>query len=109
MTEAFKTIAITVLVLLTPFNALALTQEDSLHLVAHVGGSFVLQTGFYGINSRWLGMDPAPAEFLAFMETFSVGLAYKAAQHWPSDTNQSLGYDAIGSATAAICHVTFNF
>jgi hypothetical protein len=87
----------------------AMTQDDLMHMSAHTGVSFALQTGFYGINSRWLGMDNEAAQVVGFLETMAVGWVYKDLQGFPSDTGRAMGFNALGAGSAILTQVTFRF
>lgn len=102
-----KIIALLLLISL-PAQA-AVDRDELMHFTAHAGASFALQTGFYGVNKKWLGMDPVPAEMLAAVFTLGVGLAYKSSENYPSNTGRAMLYNSLGVGTAIVTHVTFKF
>jgi hypothetical protein len=83
--------------------------EQEVHLAAHVGTSFALQTVFYGINEKALEMPKANVQALAFIETMAVGLTYKASESYPEGTARSMSENAIGALLAVGVCYTFEF
>ncbi len=82
---------------------------DDVHFAAHVGTAFALQTGFYGVNEKWIGLSKRDAELLAFAEMMAVGFLYKRNEGLPRGTWTSVGENAVGGVLAIGVHVTFGF
>jgi hypothetical protein len=96
------------LLLNTP--AYALSNDELLHLSAHVGASYLLQTSFYGVNNRWLKLNKVDSEVLALATTLAIGLAYKLSEGANADsTSRAMKQNILGSALAVVTHITFNF
>lgn len=86
------------------------SHEALVHLTAHAGASFALQTAFYGANSRWLEMSSPSAQGLAFLETMAIGFAYKLSENADSaSTTTAMAENLLGSALAVATQVTFKF
>jgi hypothetical protein len=101
---------LTSLLLLLSVTSHAFTNEDLVHLTAHTGASYMLQTTFYGLNSKVLKQNFWTSEGLAMAETLAVGLLYKAVENTP--TNQlglPIAEDLFGASLAIGTHVSFHF
>lgn len=97
------------LLMLLPSLAYA-DHEDTVHLAAHVGLSYTLQTVFYGFNSKVLHLAPLQAEGLALLETLSIGLTYKLMEGASdTDINTAMGRNTLGAALAIGTHIVFKF
>ena len=71
---------LTLLALVFPTTAHA-DHNDDVHLTAHVGASFALDTFFYGFNKKALHMDNTSAKVFAGFTTVLVGALYKASEN----------------------------
>ena len=88
----------------------AFTHEDLVHLSAHSGTSFALQTVFYGVNSKWLGINKPSSEVLAMAETLAIGFLYKQSESAsPNQTRTSMEENLVGVAGAIGTHIVFQF
>lgn len=98
------------LLLLFCSQAYGSTHDDFVHLTAHVGASYTLQTIFYGIGSRGLGMTTLGAESFALASTMAIGFAYKLTENAPaSDVARAMAQNLAGSLLAIGTHITFHF
>lgn len=82
------------------------------HLTAHTGASYALQTVFYGVNTRALKLSAGEAEALALVETLAIGLLYKAVESESStgdDVLRATTQNALGAGLAIGTHVLFKF
>lgn len=93
-----------------PAMALDISHDDVIHLTAHAGASFLLQTGFYGFNKEVFKMGKVESEVLAFASTMAIGYLYKFSENAPaSDVARAMSENALGAALAVVTHVTFHF
>lgn len=97
------------LILFLPVTSFAVTRDDLMHFTAHTGASFTLQTVFYGVNSKWLGLPKPVAEGLALVETLAVGFIYKKTEGNPSNMNTAMLQNVLGATSAIATHVVFEF
>jgi len=96
------------LLLLFSQPALADGHDDFVHLTAHAGASFALQTIFYGVNSRAFSLSPPLAEGIALLETLAVGLLYKGSEGDAGNLT-SFTQNMLGSTLAVGTHLVFKF
>src|SRR5437016_5711297 len=86
------------------------THDDFVHLAAHTGSSFALQTAFYGLNKKILKMNPTVSEVVAFIETMTVGYIYKFSENaGEDDTFRAMSENALGAGLAIGAHITLHF
>lgn len=91
-------------------TARALTHEDEVHLAAHVGTSFALQTMFYGFNSRVLKMNKPWSIGVAAVETLAVGFLYKLSENADAaSTRRAMFQNTLGVGLAVGTHIVFRF
>lgn len=79
------------LILLIPLSASA---DPAVNVVAHVGGSYMIDSILYNINKTYT--SKANSEILSSFETLLLGVAYKASEHFPKNTSNSLLEDSVG-------------
>lgn len=92
------------------FSTNCKANDELLHIAAHVGSSYILQTVFYGINTEALKMNKPTAEALALIETLAIGLAYKLNEPASiENTMNSMFYNSVGSTLAIGTHIVFKF
>ena len=99
------------LALLMLLSSPARADHDAfVHLTAHVGASYTLQTVFYGINNKIQKFGRVDSEALALLSTMAIGYAYKMSEHAPSkDVRRAMGQNLLGSALAIGTHIVFKF
>jgi len=104
----FKYLAAAVLLLSNVAHGAS--HDEVVHLAAHVGASYTLQTVFYGIGSRGLGLTMLGSEGFALAATSAIGLAYKLTENAPAnDVARSVAQNLVGSLLAIGTHVVFRF
>lgn len=84
--------------------------EDLVHLTAHVGASYALQTVFYGFNNKVLKINKLDSEGLAFLSTMAIGYLYKLSENASSQSVAvAMSENMLGSFLAIGTHLTFHF
>jgi VanZ family protein len=80
--------------------------------IAHVGGSFALNTALYGLYSKTLKVPKAQATALSISTTLLLGLAKEIADasrnHSQIDGSDVLA-NTVGAASSGLLNLTFDF
>ena len=98
------------LVLFSSANARAFTHEDEVHLAAHMGMSYALDTFFYGFNTRVLNLNKTNGEILAAVESLGIGFLYKYGEDADSaSTEKSMLENTLGVGLSISTHIVFHF
>jgi len=98
------------LLLLFNQSAHAFTHEDEVHLAAHTGASYALQTVFYGFNNRVLKFNKPISEAVAAIETLGIGFLYKFGETADaSSTEKAMLENTLGVGLAVGTHIVFQF
>jgi hypothetical protein len=85
--------------------------EASLHLAAHLGVSYALDTALVGFNAKAFRMEPLQAEVFAGVTTLFIGVLYKAAEVNAStgDTIRATSQNALGIGLSVLTRMVFTY
>ena len=80
-----------------------------LHLTAHVGASYAINTVFYGVSTKALGMNKTAAFIVSAAATLAVGTLYKVGEPEVLDWRRPMLQNVIGIVGSDATIVLFKF
>lgn len=97
------------LILLLLCSQASANENDMLHLTAHVGSSYVINTICYGISTKALGMNKTAAFIVSAAATLAVGALYKFGEPEVLDWRRPMLQNVIGVVGSDATIVLFKF
>jgi len=96
------------LILLMLCSQAKANENDILHLTAHVGASYIINTIVYGVSTK-MGMSKSAAFIVSAAATLAVGALYKFGEPEVLDWRRPMLENAIGVVGSDATIVLFKF